>query len=132
MSSIIKKLKPLFTTSLYTPKLQFSNHTPILNCSGIRIKSKRKSKIHFSRKKWNKPNNPRTLIKQIFARSIEPDYYTSMKYSCIPFKKSQKKWLFVEINDELFIIHTHLQDPLHEKKEKTLKNQIHHNLSHKP
>jgi len=51
---------------------------------------KKKNQISIFQKKWNKPNNPRTLIKQIFARMIEPDYYTSMKYSCILLKKSQK------------------------------------------
>jgi len=51
---------------------------------------KKKNQISIFQKKWNKPNNPRTLIKQIFARMIEPDYYTSMKYSCIPSKSCKK------------------------------------------
>jgi len=56
---------------------------------------KKKNQISIFQKKWNKPNNPRTLIKQIFARMmIEPDYYTSMKNILASPQKVAKNWLF--------------------------------------
>ena len=82
------------------------------------VSNPKKNQISIFQKKWNKPNNPRTLIKQIFARMmIEPDYYTSMKNILASPQKVAKNWLFVERNDELLNYHTYaLQDPLHEKK----------------
>jgi len=92
MSSIIKKLShySLLLYILQSRSAPYSNSE--LQWDSYQIQ-KEKIKSPFFKKKWNKPNNPRTLIKQIFARMIEPDYYTSMKYSCI-LSKSRKQLAF--------------------------------------
>jgi len=91
MSSIIKKLShySLLLYILQSCSAPYSNSELQWDSNQIQ----KRNQISIFQKKWNKPNNPRTLIKQIFARMIEPDYYTSMNYSCIP-SKSRKKLAF--------------------------------------